>query len=243
MHRLFISDLHLSDDSLPAEEALYSVVQREILQRESAIDSLVILGDLFEAWVGDDDDAPLANRVRDLFCSITDAGTEVLLARGNRDFMLGSAFAEQVGAILLGDETVMEVCNEPCLLMHGDTLCTDDTAYQQFREMVRDPDWQAEMMTRDLEARRELARQLREMSIDAASNKPEDIMDVNSSAVLEAMKRNGVVRLIHGHTHRPARHELPSGQERIVLGDWTDHRGWLLRERDGALSLEEFPIG
>ena len=219
------------------------MVQREIVQRESPIDSLVILGDLFEAWVGDDDDAPLANRVRDLFCSITGAGTELLLARGNRDFMLGGAFAEQVGATLLSDETVIEVCDEPCLLMHGDTLCTDDSAYQQFREMVRAPNWQAEMMTRDLAARRDLARQLREMSIDAASNKPEDIMDVNQCAVLEAMQRNGVMRLIHGHTHRPARHALPSGQERIVLGDWTDDRGWLLRERESALSLEEFTVG
>jgi UDP-2,3-diacylglucosamine hydrolase len=238
LHRLFISDLHLSDDSTAVEAALYSLIERE-----SSIDSLIILGDLFEAWVGDDDDAPLAIRIKALLRSVAARGTELFLATGNRDFMLGKAFADEVGANLLDDETVLDVCGESCLLMHGDSLCTDDTTYQQFREMVRAPSWQAEMMSRDLDARRELARQLREMSIDAASNKAEDIMDVNPEAVIAAMQRSGVKRMIHGHTHRPARHVSPSGEERIVLGDWTAQHGWLLREQGGSLSLEQFTIG
>ncbi len=236
MHRLFISDLHLSEDTPEIESALVS-----LLQREARLDSLVILGDFFEAWVGDDDNAPLADRVKTLLQTLTDDGVEVLIARGNRDFMLGEQFVGDIGGTLLQDETVLEVAGQPTLLLHGDTLCTDDVNYQQFRTLVHSAEWQAEMMSKPLLERRELARQLRSMSIDAASNKPEDIMDVNPQAVATAMQAAGVIRMIHGHTHRPARHETDTG-ERVVLGDWTTQQGWLFRERDTTLSLESFAI-
>ena len=237
MHRLFVSDLHLSDDTPDIEAALIA-----LLKHESPFDSLVMLGDIFEAWVGDDDDSPLAERIRLALRALADSGTEILVCRGNRDFMLGEQFASDIGGVLLPDQTVLDVAGHPALLLHGDTLCTDDVDYQQFRELVHSPEWQAEMMAKSLDERRELARQLRSMSIDAASNKPEDIMDVNQSAVSTAMRDADVSVMVHGHTHRPNRHQCDTG-ERIVLGDWTAQAGWLLRERGSELSLERFSIG
>ena len=237
MHRLFVSDLHLSDDTPDIEAALIA-----LLKHESPFDSLVMLGDIFEAWVGDDDDSPLAERIRLALRELADSGTEILFCRGNRDFMLGEQFASDIGGVLLPDQTVLDVAGHPALLLHGDTLCTDDVDYQQFRELVHSPEWQADMLAKSLDERRELAGQLRSMSIDAASNKPEDIMDVSQSAVSTAMRNANVSVMVHGHTHRPNRHHCDTG-ERIVLGDWTAKAGWLLRERGSELSLERFSIG
>ena len=237
MHRLFVSDLHLSDDTPDIEAAFIG-----LLKQEPSLDSLVMLGDVFEAWVGDDDDAPLADRIRLALRALADSGAEILFNRGNRDFMLGEQFARDIGGTLLPDQTVLEVAGQPTLVLHGDTLCTDDVDYQQFRQLVHSPEWQAEMMAKSLDERRELARQLRSMSIDAASNKPEDIMDVNQSAVSAAMRDADVAVMVHGHTHRPDRHQCDTG-ERIVLGDWTAQTGWLLREHGSELSLERFSIG
>ena len=237
MHRLFVSDLHLSDDTPDIEAAFI-----RLLKQEPPFDSLVMLGDVFEAWVGDDDDSSLSDRIRLALRGLADSGTEILFTRGNRDFMLGERFATDIGGTLLPDQTVLEVAGQPTLLLHGDILCTDDVEYQQFRQLVHSPEWQAEMMAKSLDERRELARQLRSMSIDAASNKPEDIMDVNQSAVSAAMRDANVPVMIHGHTHRPDRHQCDTG-ERIVLGDWTASAGWLLREKGRELSLERFSIG
>ncbi len=232
---LFISDLHLSD-ATPAIEAGFHA----LLDRERGAAALYILGDFFEAWVGDDDDGPLTQRIRTALAEVSSRGTAVYLMRGNRDFMLGERFARDTGATLLGDSVTIDLCGSPTLLMHGDTLCTDDVDYLGFRAMVHNPTWQAEMMAKPLDERRELARQLRAMSIDAASNKAEDIMDVNAGAVAQAMSDAGVERLVHGHTHRPARHALAQG-ERIVLGDW-HNTGWCLRANDKQLTLEEFSL-
>ena len=236
MHRLFISDLHLSDQAPSIETGL-----NDLITRERGVESLVILGDFFEAWVGDDDDDPLALRVKNLLRRLSLAGCEILVCRGNRDFMLGKQFAADIGGTLLDDVTAMEVAGAPALVLHGDTLCTDDADYQQFRSLVHSPDWQAEMMEKPLAERLELALQLRALSIDAASNKPEDIMDVNDQAVTDLMSNHGISRMIHGHTHRPARHKVEAG-ERIVLGDWTAQQGWLLRENGRALTLEQFAL-
>ena len=237
MHRLFVSDLHLSDDTPDIEAAFI-----RLLKQEPSLDSLIMLGDVFEAWVGDDDDSPLADRIRLALRALADSGAEILFNRGNRDFMLGEQFASDIGGTLLPDQTVLQVAGQPTLVMHGDTLCTDDLDYQQFRQLVHSPEWQAEMMAKSLDERRELAHQLRSMSIDAASNKPEDIMDVNQSAVSAAMRDAGVAIMVHGHTHRPDRHQCDAG-ERIVLGDWTAQAGWLLREQGSELCLEQFSIG
>jgi len=236
LNRLFISDLHLSDTTPKIEAAL-----AQLLLDSSLPDSLIILGDFFEVWVGDDDDAPIANRVRELLFETSQRGCDISIARGNRDFMLGERFAADIGASLLEDETLLTIAGRPAILLHGDTLCTDDKDYQRFRTMVHDAGWQEEMMRKPLTERRELARQLRALSIDAASNKPEDIMDVNAEAVTDLMTASGATLMIHGHTHRPDRHLLPGG-ERIVLGDWTDTSGWLLREQGETLTLEQFII-
>lgn len=237
MHRLFVSDLHLSDDT-PDIEAAFAA----LLKHETPLDSLVMLGDVFEAWVGDDDDSPLADRIRLALRALADSGTEILFARGNRDFMLGEQFARDVGGTLLPDQTVLDVAGQPTLVLHGDILCTDDVDYQQFRRLVHSSEWQTEMMAKSLDERRDLAQQLRSMSIDAASNKAEDIMDVNQDAVSAAMRDAGVAVMVHGHTHRPDRHQCDTG-ERIVLGDWTAQAGWLLREQGSELNLERFTIG
>ena len=150
MHRLFVSDLHLSDDTPDIEAAFTG-----LLKQETPFDSLVMLGDVFEAWVGDDDDSPLADRVRLALRALAESGTEVLFTRGNRDFMLGERFASDIGGTLLPDQTVLEVAGQPTLLLHGDTLCTDDVDYQQFRQLVHSPDWQAEMMAKSLDERRD----------------------------------------------------------------------------------------
>lgn len=237
MHRLFVSDLHLSDDTPDIEAAFVA-----LLKHETPLDSLVMLGDVFEAWVGDDDDSPLADRIRLALRALADSGTEILFARGNRDFMLGEQFARDVGGTLLPDQTVLDVAGQPTLVLHGDILCTDDVDYQQFRRLVHSSEWQTEMMAKSLDERRDLAQQLRSMSIDAASNKAEDIMDVNQDAVSAAMRDAGVAVMVHGHTHRPDRHQCDTG-ERIVLGDWTAQAGWLLREQGSELNLERFTIG
>lgn len=237
MHRLFVSDLHLSEDTPDIEAAFVA-----LLKHETPLDSLVMLGDVFEAWVGDDDDSPLADRIRLALRALADSGTEILFARGNRDFMLGEQFARDVGGTLLPDQTVLDVAGQPTLVLHGDILCTDDVDYQQFRRLVHSSEWQTEMMAKSLDERRDLAQQLRSMSIDAASNKAEDIMDVNQDAVSAAMRDAGVAVMVHGHTHRPDRHQCDTG-ERIVLGDWTAQAGWLLREQGSELNLERFTIG
>ena len=237
MHRLFVSDLHLSDDTPDIEAAFIG-----LLKQEHSFASLDMLGEVFEAWVGDDDDSPPADRIRLALRALADSGAEILFNRGNRDFMLGEQFASDIGGTLLPDQTVLDVAGQPTMVLHGDTLCTDDVDYQQFRQLVHSPEWQAEMMAKSLDERRELARQLRSMSIDAASNKPGDSMDVNQRAVSTAMRDADVSVMVHGHTHRPNRHQCDTG-ERIVLGDWTAQAGWLLRERGSELSLERFSIG
>lgn len=233
---LFISDLHLSEETPAIEAGFFS-----FLERERDASALYLLGDIFEAWIGDDDDSPLAQRVISQLAAVSDRGTGLFLCRGNRDFMLGEQFAQAVGAELLPDQTVIDLAGQRTLLMHGDTLCTDDTDYQALRTVLHDPNWQRDMLQKPLAERRALAQQLRAMSQQAASNKAEDIMDVNEGAVSAAAASASVTRLIHGHTHRPARHDTSWG-ERIVLGDWTQQTGWCLRVLDDAVSLEDFAL-
>ena len=231
----FISDLHL-DPSRPRVSAGLAT----FLRAHYGCERLYILGDLFEAWVGDDDDSPLALATAEMLRNFSAAGPELHIMVGNRDFLLGETFCGAVSASLLPDPTVIELYGTPVLLMHGDSLCTGDGEYQAFREMARDPDWQAELLGRSLEERRALASQLRTMSREANSNKAEDIMDVTPAEVVRVMREHRVTRLIHGHTHRPARHtEL--GGSRWVLGDW-DKRGWTLEAKPGTLELSSFNI-
>lgn len=228
MATLFISDLHL-DPARPQITTLFEDYLAGDDVRHA--DALYILGDLVEAWIGDDDDAELPRRIAAATRAVRDAGVPVYFMAGNRDFLLGEAFAERAGMTLLDDGTVHDVQSQPTLLMHGDVLCTDDLAYQAVRKQVRDPQWQAHVLSMPLEARRALAVQAREDSRAHTGSTMESIMDVNADAVAGAMREAGVTRLIHGHTHRPAVHSLMldgKAAERIVLGDWYEH-GSVLR--------------
>jgi UDP-2,3-diacylglucosamine hydrolase len=218
---LFISDLHL-DPERPEVTGLF-VNYLEKLAGHA--DALYILGDLFEAWIGDDDDSLPGLAVSKALRHCTAGGTPVYLMHGNRDFLLGEDFARHSGCTMLDDPAVIDLYGTRTLLMHGDTLCTDDTAYMQFRSQVRNPAWQSALLARPLEERRTLAQEMRAASRQQNSGKPEAIMDVNERAVSAAMTRHGALRLIHGHTHRPAIHALlVAGKpaQRMVLGDWYD---------------------
>lgn len=234
MTTLFIADLHL-DDARPAITALFEQYLAGDDVRNA--DALYILGDLVEAWVGDDDDAELPARIAQATRAVRDSGRPVYFMPGNRDFLLGDAYAERAGMTRLDDGVVHDIHGTPTMLMHGDVLCTDDLAYQDVRRMVRQPAWQAHILSMPLEARRAFAAKARADSRAHTGQTSETIMDVNADAVAGSMRAAGVARLIHGHTHRPAVHafDLDGRQaQRIVLGDWYEHGSVLEVDTDGA---------
>jgi UDP-2,3-diacylglucosamine hydrolase len=233
MATLFISDLHL-DPSRPAITKLFLELLRTEARRAEA---LYILGDFFEAWIGDDDPDPHHGLVMSGLQELTGRGLPVFFMHGNRDFLVGPAFAGRTGVKLLADPTVITLYGTPTLLMHGDTLCTDDLEYQKVRKMFRDPAWQKTFLAKSLDERRAFAARARTESKVQTATKAEYIMDVNQGAVEEAMRQHGVTRLIHGHTHRPAVHRFGAGGRdltRIVLGDWYQHASSLRWERSGG---------
>ena len=242
MATLFISDLHL-DPSRPQITALFESWLASDEVRHA--DALYILGDLVEAWIGDDDDAELPRRIATATRAVRNAGVPMYFMVGNRDFLLGQAYAERAGMNLLDDGAVHDIQGRPTLLMHGDVLCTDDVAYQAVRRQVRNPQWQAQILAMPLEARRLLAAKAREESKAHTGSTMESIMDVNADAVAETMRKAGVTRLVHGHTHRPAVHKFElDGQpaERIVLGDWYE-QGSVLRVDDDGVELHGLATG
>jgi UDP-2,3-diacylglucosamine hydrolase len=234
---LFVSDLHL-DASRPQVTVLFM----EFLRTEAAhAEALYILGDLFEAWVGDDMAGEPADAVRAALKALAVAGVPVFVMRGNRDFLLGPRFADATGVQLLPDPAVILLNGAPTLLMHGDLLCTDDLAYQAFRQQVRSPAWQEKFLAQPLAARLDFAEQARAASREHQQGMQVDgtletIADVTASAVRQILEGYGVTRLIHGHTHRPAIHslDLNGGRgQRIVLGDWYTQGSVLRANADG----------
>ena len=198
---LFISDLHL-DPERPAVTELFL----ELLDtRARGADAIYILGDLFEAWVGDDDTGPMNLAVCEGLKKCAAAGTPVFIMHGNRDFLLGARFATASGCTLLGDPTLIDLYGTPTLLMHGDLLCTDDTEYMAFRRMVRDSEWQRQLLSRPLQERQQMAREMRDRSREQTGGKPESIMDVNKEAVLKTMTDHRVQRLSLIHISEPTR--------------------------------------
>ncbi|MFZ5484976.1 MAG: UDP-2,3-diacylglucosamine diphosphatase [Pseudomonadota bacterium] len=228
-HSLLIADLHLT----PEQPGVTARFHRFLAEIAPGAQALYILGDLFEAWPGDDfADHPYAADILAGLHRLTHQGVALRIMHGNRDFLLGPGFCARSGASLLSDPSLVNLHGTPTLLLHGDSLCTDDVAYQAVRNQVRDPTWQAALLARPLPERLALARQYRAQSETDKAGKPLDIMDVNEAAVHQAFRSHGCPRLIHGHTHRPARHPLSvDGQtvERWVLPDWTDERGGYLR--------------
>jgi len=239
MSQLFISDLHLDAARPDISKRFLDLIQRQC----RGVERLYILGDLFEAWLGDDaaEDA-LSGQVAEGLSSLAESGTSLYFLHGNRDFLLGRHYAERCRMRLLPDPSVIDLFGTPTLLLHGDTLCTDDHAYQAFRRQVRDPAWQSGFLSRSLAERREFARRAREASRDHQAQLRSDITDVNPGEVETTFDRFGLTRMIHGHTHRPAVHRTSGKlgeQDRIVLGDWYE-QGSALRVDAEGFTLDRF---
>ncbi|MGH1470274.1 MAG: UDP-2,3-diacylglucosamine diphosphatase [Cellvibrionaceae bacterium] len=246
---LFISDLHLDASRPSTTQAFYQFLDQLIHKKENnqAIEALYILGDFFELWIGDDDDDPFVIDVQKKLKHFTEQGIPVYFMKGNRDFLIGENFATNSGVILLDDPTLLEINEHRILLMHGDTLCTNDIEYQRFRQQSRSQEWMNSVLSQSLEERRAFGKQLRQQSKTMSSRKAEDIMDVSEDAVISAIQEHNATTLIHGHTHRPKRHEMIGiDKERIVLGDWDSH-AWCLKfdvneNGKNALALDSWEI-
>ena len=235
MTTLFISDLHL-DASRPHITRLFVEF---VANEASAASALYILGDLFEAWIGDDALGEVGDTVADALAALHALGVPSFFIHGNRDFLLGDAYARRARMTLLPDPSIVRIENEDVVLMHGDTLCTDDAPYQKFRAETRTPGWQRAFLSRPVEERAKFAEQARAESRRYTRSVADAITDVNTDAVDAAFRAHGVRRIVHGHTHRPARHELNVGAnsaERIVLGDWYE-QGSVLRVASEHIEL------
>jgi UDP-2,3-diacylglucosamine hydrolase len=236
-HTLFISDLHLCS-TRPETTELFEAFLRDTAPQAQ---DLYILGDLFEYWAGDDDlGDPFNARIARALHELAHGGVGVHVMHGNRDFLLGNAFMADSGATLLPDPTLMNLHGTPTLLMHGDTLCSDDHDYQAFRAMVREPAWQAKFLATPLPARKAQIEELRRRSETEKSLKAADIMDASPQTVANVLRAHRYPRLIHGHTHRPARHEhRVDGMlcERWVLPDWYETGGYLRCDEAGCALL------
>jgi UDP-2,3-diacylglucosamine hydrolase len=243
MTTLFISDLHL-DASRPAITELFGA----FMQREARdADALYLLGDVFEAWVGDDDPSDTGAYVAARIREVADAGVPVYFIRGNRDFLLGETFARRAGMRILPDPAVIMLYGKPALVLHGDLLCTGDTAYQAFRAQTRNPAWQAQFLAQPLAARLAFAAQARAASQAHQGGMKQDdkatfetLTDVAPATVAATFAQFGIDTMIHGHTHRPAIHDLVINNrscQRIVLGDWYE-QGSVLRVEPDRMALD-----
>lgn len=228
MSALFIADLHLSEHCPDNTRAFLDLLAGQA----RGVDALYILGDLFEYWAGDDDGGiPLNREIGEALATLAALGTRIGFVAGNRDFLIGEDFARHAGLTILADPTVLDLDGRRVLITHGDSLCTDDHAYQAFRHQVRSPQWQRAFLARPLEERKQVIEGLRRHSETAKQEKTLDIMDVNAAAVDALLRAHDYPTLIHGHTHRPARHvHQVDGRacERWVLSDWRGTANWLL---------------
>ncbi|MFW3899498.1 UDP-2,3-diacylglucosamine diphosphatase [Pseudomonas putida] len=236
---LLVSDLHLQEERPDITRAFLDL----LATRARDAQALYILGDFFEAWIGDDGMTPFQQSICQALRALSDSGTRVFLMHGNRDFLIGQAFCKAAGCTLLKDPSVVEMGGEPVLLMHGDSLCTRDEAYMKLRRYLRNPLSLWILRHLPLSTRRKLARKLRSESKAQTRMKANDIIDVTAEEVPRLMQRHGVRTLIHGHTHRPAIHKLTledgSAGRRIVLGDW-DRQGWALQVDEQGFQLSPF---
>lgn len=234
---LFISDLHLALDK-PEITRRFLQFLRNYADKASAV---YILGDLFDAWIGDDDFTPPNRTIRLELKHLSDTGVAVYLQTGNRDFLLGQGFAQETGVRLLGEYAVIDLYGVPTLLTHGDLLCTDDIAYQRFREQSRHPAWQSKILSKPLLVRLLAARWYRLRSYLHKRHKTAEIMDVNQDTVVATMMQYRCLRLIHGHTHRPAVHDFTingAAAQRYVLAAWNKQAGYILRWNQHSCHVE-----
>jgi len=243
---LLISDLHLDQSRPDITEGLTWFLK----QIATKTQQLYILGDLFEVWIGDDAPNPLADLVADELRKLADRGTELYLLHGNRDFLIGEGFAARCGAMLVEEPVLLNIAGRKLALLHGDILCTRDTEYLKFRQMVRNSDWQTTFLSQTVEQRQEFARQAREQSKKATSSASTEIMDVTEDAVNAMFQQLQIDTMVHGHTHRPAIHDIAiedsattdTPRQRMVLGDW-DRFGWYGQiDQQGEISLHKFDL-
>jgi UDP-2,3-diacylglucosamine hydrolase len=237
MHSIFVSDLHLTPDRPRASELFFDFASGAAARAGA----LYLLGDLFEYWIGDDNlDDPFNALVAGALASVSSKGVPIYFMQGNRDVLAGQAFAARCGARLIADPTLLDLHGTQTLLMHGDTLCTGDADYQKFRAYAHDPENQRRFLALPLEARRKQMLDWRAQSEQSKQGKDARIMDVAPSAVEQTLREHGYPRLIHGHTHRPARHlHTVDGRpcERWVLTDWYGRAGYLHCDRDGCRAV------
>ena len=239
MSYCFISDLHLNQDRPDITKAFLNFLENTACKAEK----LYILGDLFEAWIGDDDQNEFISEIQNALIRINKT-TKVLFMHGNRDFLIGPDFASSAGMKILTDPVVEEMFGDPVLLMHGDLLCTEDIDYQKFRKVSRDIKWQKEFLSKPLAERRIIAQNRRGASKEATGKKKDEIMDVSECEVIKMIQESSVSLLIHGHTHRPNSHSIALEKhtaKRIVLGDW-DEYGWYVWMDSNSCELNKFSI-
>ena len=228
----FIADLHLAENRPDITACFLSFLKNDAPIAEQ----LFILGDLFEYWIGDDDNIPFINEVSDALNKLKNTGTKIFYIHGNRDFLIGNKFAKKSGMALLPEIDLIDLYGQPVVIMHGDTLCTKDVGYQKFRKKSRSWWWQALVKSLPLFVRRKMAEDYRKKSAEATSKKSQEIMDVTESEVVKCLEQYNSQLLIHGHTHRPFIHDTQANDkpaQRIVLGDWYEQGAWLKFDKNG----------
>jgi UDP-2,3-diacylglucosamine hydrolase len=236
---LFISDLHLA----PERPDIIQLFLKFMDERASSANTLYILGDLVEYWLGDDDKAEALEGVFSKLKEASDNGLKIYLMHGNRDFLIGEELAARCGFSIIDEPYIADLNGTPAILMHGDTLCTDDLRYQELRKLLRSPAWQKDLLSKTLDERVAIAKALRQQSAEETQNKDAAIMDVNADEVSHAFSEHNMTLMIHGHTHRPKIHQYTTNNEqltRIVLGDWYKNGSVLEFNNNDDYQLKEF---
>ncbi|MCY4471969.1 MAG: UDP-2,3-diacylglucosamine diphosphatase [Kistimonas sp.] len=237
MRNLFISDLHLMPERPDLAQGFFDFVRTQAVGAAA----LYILGDFFDNWIGDDLMDPFQERVAEALAALAAAGTQIFVMHGNRDFLLGETFCRQAGCKLLPDPSLIELAGQRLLLLHGDSLCTGDRMYMRYRRLVRSPVLKSLFLRLPTSWRRGIARQLRTKSRGNRARSMGVYTDVSPDAITAALAAYEADSMIHGHTHKPAVHNLAGGGRRWVLGDW-GHQGWCLYHDEEGFRLEHFPI-
>ncbi|MDC0186505.1 UDP-2,3-diacylglucosamine diphosphatase [Gammaproteobacteria bacterium] len=230
MKKIFISDLHLNDNQ-PHIISMFKSYLESLIKKNKDDIELYIIGDLFESWVGDDHETSLNKDIKSALLQLTTNNIKTYLLYGNRDFLIGNKFLEETGVVLISDPDVFTYKNKKVLISHGDEFCTDDIEYQMFRKIVRNKDWQKDFLGFPISKRLKIAGEAKDASQNSKEKKSMNIMDVNQAAIEKAINIHQVDLIIHGHTHRPAKHIIESNShycERFVLGDWTNESAIIL---------------
>ena len=233
----FISDIHLE----PIENNRTLAFNNFLEKASDRYEALYILGDLFEYWIGDDEDNLTISNIKKNLSRLADQGVSLFFIHGNRDFLIGNKFASDTNIKILDDMHIINLNNKKIMLSHGDAFCTDDTDYQKFKNETRNSSWIKSFLKKPLDERLFIADDMRSKSKSANSNKPENIMDTNPKAIEESVIKNEIDILIHGHTHRPEVKYFANGSVKVVLGSWED-KGWVFEYDHDHFDLKSFSI-